>query len=103
MGNPGSPGVATGRVRVVRTLADAHLLLPGEVLVAETTAPPWTPFFERAAAVVTDVGGILSHSAVVAREYRVPAVVGAGDATSLLHDGTLVEVDGSAGVVRVLA
>jgi rifampicin phosphotransferase len=102
VGHPGSPGVARGPVRIVRTLADAHTLRPGEVLVAETTAPPWTPFFERAAAVVTDVGGMLSHSAVVARECGVPAVVGTGDATHRLRDGQLVEVDGAAGTARIL-
>jgi phosphoenolpyruvate synthase/pyruvate phosphate dikinase len=88
--------------RVVRSLADADRLAPGEVLVAETTAPPWTPLFGIAAAVVTDTGGILSHSAVVAREYGIPAVVGAGDATMLIADGDLVEVDGDAGTVRVV-
>ncbi len=102
VGNPGSPGTARGIVRIVPALADAHALRPGEVLVTETTSPPWTPFFERASAVVTDVGGILSHSAVVAREYGVPAVVGARDATDRLRDGQLVEVDGTAGTVRVV-
>jgi len=71
--------------------------------VAETTAPPWTPLFATAAAVVTDTGGILSHCAVVAREYRIPAVVGVGSATATLHDGQMVEVDGDAGLVRILS
>ncbi|MEA2290392.1 MAG: rifampicin phosphotransferase, partial [Solirubrobacteraceae bacterium] len=77
-------------------------LAPGEVLVAETTAPPWTPLFAVACAVVTETGGILSHSAVVAREYGIPAVVGAGTATSAIRDGDVVEVDGDAGTVRVV-
>jgi pyruvate,water dikinase len=102
-GHPGSAGRARGRARVVRSLADAAAFQPGDVLVAEATAPPWTPLFASAAAVVTDVGGVLSHCAVVAREYRVPAVVGTGTATSVIRDGQLLEVDGDAGVVRILA
>ena len=72
------------------------------MLVAATTAPPWTPLFATAAAVVSDTGGILSHCAVVAREYGIPAVVGTGNATARIPDGHLVEVDGDAGVVRLL-
>lgn len=64
--------------------------------------PPWTPLFGTAAAVVTDSGGVLSHSAVVAREYRIPAVVGTGNATTTFRDGQLLEVDGNAGTVRVV-
>ena len=102
-GNPGSPGVVRGRARVLRSLPEAAELREGEVLVAETTAPPWTPLFATAAAVVTDTGGILSHSAVVAREYRIPAVVGTGAATATIKSGQTVEVDGDAGIVRVLS
>jgi phosphohistidine swiveling domain-containing protein len=102
-GNPGSPGVVRGRARVLRSLSEATGLRQGEVLVAETTAPPWTPLFATAAAVVTDTGGILSHCAVVAREYRIPAVVGAAMATATIRDGQTVEVDGDAGIVRVLS
>jgi phosphohistidine swiveling domain-containing protein len=101
-GAPGSAGTATGVARIVRSLAEAARLSPGEILVAETTAPPWTPLFAVAGAVVTDTGGILSHSAVVAREYGIPAVVGAGRATTAIADGDLVEVDGDAGTVRVI-
>jgi rifampicin phosphotransferase len=101
-GYAGSAGRATGVARVVRSLADAERLAPGEVLVAETTAPPWTPLFAVAAAIVTDTGGALSHSAVVAREYGIPAVVGAGDATAVIRDGDVVEVDGAGGVVRIV-
>jgi pyruvate,water dikinase len=72
------------------------------VLVAETTAPAWTPLFATAAAVVTDTGGILSHCAVVAREYRIPAVVGTGAATATIRNGQMIEVDGDAGIVRIL-
>jgi pyruvate,water dikinase len=103
MGHAGSPGMARGRARLVRSLADAGKLEAGDVLVAEATAPPWTPLFATAAAIVTDAGGILSHCAVVAREYRVPAVVGTGRATALIRDGDLLEVDGDAGRVRILS
>jgi len=102
-GNPGSPGVVRGRARVLRSLSEAAGLRQGEVLVAETTAPPWTPLFATAAAVVTDTGGILSHCAVVAREYRIPAVVGTGAATATIRSGQTIEVDGDGGVVRVLS
>jgi pyruvate,water dikinase len=91
-----------GRARIIRSLAEAGALRTGEVLVARTTAPPWTPLFATAAAVVTDTGGVLSHSAVVAREYGIPAVVGTLAATQLLRDGQLLEVDGNAGTVTVI-
>jgi len=101
-GLPGSAGVARGTARVIRSLAEAGKLQPGDVLVAIATEPPWTPLFATASAIVTDSGGVLSHSAVVAREYRIPAVVGTGTATSTFHDGQLLEVDGNAGTVRVV-
>ena len=101
-GLPGSAGVARGTARVIRSLAEVGKLQPGEVLVTVSTEPPWTPLFATAAAVVTDQGGVLSHTAVVAREYRIPAVVGTGLATTTFHDGQLLEVDGDAGIVRVV-
>jgi pyruvate,water dikinase len=102
-GNPGSPGLVSGRARVLRSLPETGGLEEGEILVAETTAPPWTPLFATAAAVVTDTGGVLSHCAVVAREYRIPAVVGAAMATSSIKDGQRIEVDGDKGIVRLLS
>jgi pyruvate,water dikinase len=101
-GAPGSPGLARGRARIIRSLREADRLGRGEILVAETTAPPWTPLFATAGAVVTDTGGILSHCAVVAREYGIPAVVGVGAATTRIADGQVIEVDGAAGVVRLV-
>jgi rifampicin phosphotransferase len=101
-GTPGSAGVARGRARVVRSLDDAIGLVPGEVLVAPTTSQPWMPLFATAAALVTDTGGVLSHTAVVAREYQLPAVVGTVVGTSTLRTGMLLEVDGTAGRVRIL-
>jgi phosphohistidine swiveling domain-containing protein len=102
-GVAGATGVARGPARVVRSLAEAGALRPGEILVAPTMAPSWTPLFATAAAVVTDTGGALSHAAVVAREYGLPAVVGAGAATALIENGQMIEVDGGAGVVRLLS
>ena len=101
-GNPGSSGKVRGTARIIRSLADASRLGRGEILVAETTAPPWTPLFATAAAVVTDTGGVLSHCAVVAREYAIPAVVGTGTATAMIRDGQTIEVDGDNGVVRIV-
>jgi len=101
-GLAGSAGVARGTARVIRSLAEAGKLQPGDVLVAVSTEPPWTPLFATAVAIVTNTGGVLSHSAVVAREYRIPAVVGTGNATSTFHDGQLLEVDGNTGIVRVV-
>ncbi|WAS96616.1 non-ribosomal peptide synthetase [Nannocystis punicea] len=102
-GLPGARGRVTGPARIVRTLPEAGKLRPGDVLVATATLPSWTPYFAIAAAVVTDTGGMLCHAAVVAREYGIPAVVGTRAATSMLKDGQLVEVDGDAGTVRVVA
>jgi phosphohistidine swiveling domain-containing protein len=98
-GAPASPGLATGAVRVIRDLADAGRLQPGETLVAPLTTPAWTPLFRIAAGVVTDVGNAMSHTSIVAREYGIPAVVGCGDATARLTDGQRVMVDGAAGTV----
>jgi pyruvate,water dikinase len=100
-GNAASSGVARGRARVILDLADANRLEPGDILVCTTTAPPWTPLFAIAAAVVTDTGGILSHSAICAREYGIPCVAGAAGATRAISDGAIVSVDGSSGTVTV--
>jgi phosphohistidine swiveling domain-containing protein len=101
VGEPASPGRASGAVRIVRGPEDFHGFLDGEVLVARLTAPAWTPLFGRAAAVVTDGGTLAAHASLVAREYGIPAVVGAGDATRRLRDGQAVTVDGGAGTVEL--
>ncbi|MEV4603388.1 phosphoenolpyruvate synthase [Amycolatopsis sp. NPDC049253] len=95
-----SPGESSGAVRVLRDPAEAEQLRDGEVLVAPMTNPDWVPAIRRAAALVTDGGGMTCHAAVVARELGVPCVVGTGDATRVLADRTLVTVDGSQGEVR---
>jgi pyruvate,water dikinase len=102
-GLPGSAGVTRGTARVIHSLAEAGKLQPGDVLITVSTEPPWTPLFATASAIVTNSGGVLSHSAVVAREYRIPAVVGTGNATATFMDGQLIEVDGDAGIVRVVS
>lgn len=98
-----SSGVVHGQAKVIRALSESIKLQKGDILVTEMTAPPWTPLFVTAAAVVTDTGGVLCHCAICAREYHIPAVVGTGIATSLIKDGQLLEVDGNAGVVHILS
>lgn len=100
-GMAGSRGKVTGPARVIRTLEEASTLQPGDILVAAFTLPSWTPFFASVAAVVTNIGGILCHAAVVAREYGIPAVVGTRTATQAIRNGQIIEVDGDAGVVRL--
>jgi pyruvate,water dikinase len=99
MGNAGSRGVATGEAFLARNLSEATALQPGQILVAMTTMPAWTPFFGVAAAIVTETGGPLSHCAVVAREYGIPAVVGAAGAMSAIQPGQRITVDGGRGIV----
>ena len=96
----GSPGAYTGTARVCRSLSQAiDDLEEGEVMVCEMTLPPWVPLFSIAGAVVSDVGGVLSHSAIVAREYGVPAVVGSNIGTTVIKTGQTITVDGTKGVV----
>jgi pyruvate,water dikinase len=102
-GIPGSPGTVEGRVRLLRTERDLGDLEPGEILVCAITAPSWGPAFSVAAGVVTDIGGMMCHAAIVCREYGLPAVVGTGYATSRLRSGDRVRVDGATGDVVVLA
>jgi pyruvate,water dikinase len=97
-----SPGVAEGIARVVAGPDDFSRVMRGDVLVTTTTTPAWTPLFPSLAALVTETGGILSHAAVVAREYGLPAVVGAAGATQVIADGTRVRVDGSAGTITLV-
>lgn len=95
-----SAGRYQGRARVVFDPAGFGAIQPGDVLVAPTTSPAYNVVLPLIGAVVTDRGGILSHAAIVAREYGIPAVVGTGSATTEIRDGTLVLVDGDAGTVR---
>jgi rifampicin phosphotransferase len=98
-GVAGAPGVYTGVARVVRSLDEAGDLEDGEIMVCEMTLPPWVPMFSIAGAVVSDVGGVMSHCAIVAREFNIPAVVGAVDGTTRITSGQTITVDGFKGVV----
>jgi pyruvate,water dikinase len=91
----------TGIARVLHGPEDFNQMRPGDVLVAAITTPAWTPLFAMASAVVTDIGGPLSHGSIVAREYGIPAVLGTGTATRCIQSGQMVTVDGSAGIVTV--
>ncbi len=101
-GNASSPGKVSGTAKVVLSLAQAGKLQPGDIMVAPATMPAWTPLFASIAAVVTDAGGALSHAAIVAREYNIPAVLGTGTATAVITDGQTLEVNGDAGEVRIV-
>jgi pyruvate,water dikinase len=101
-GFAGAAGRVEGNVRVLDGPEQGDQLRAGEILVAVTTNVGWTPLFPRAAAVVTDVGAPLSHAAIVARELGIPAVVGCGSATTRLHTGDRVRVDGGNGIVEIL-
>ena len=101
-GTGASSGQVTATARVLAGPADFGRMRPGDVLVASITTPAWTSLFTMASAVVTDVGGPLSHSSIVAREYGIPAVLGTGVATRRIPDGARVQVDGDAGTVTLL-
>jgi pyruvate,water dikinase len=101
-GSPASPGTVEGLARVVRTVDEIGTVRDGEILVCGSTSPAWAPIFSRIAATVTDIGGVMSHTAIVAREYGLPAVVGTGRATARIRTGQRVRVDGTAGTVTVL-
>ena len=95
----GAPGAGIGQARILRSLDDAASLGEGEVLVTHMTAPDWTALMRRAAAIVTDSGGMTCHAAIVSREMGIPCVVGTGEATRVLRDGELVTVDATRGLV----
>lgn len=101
VGNVGSGGVVTAKARVLHGPEDFAAFQPGEVLVAVITTPAYTPLFAMAAGVVTDIGGVLSHGSIVAREYGIPAVLGTGSATRVIHTGDEITVDGGAGKVHL--
>lgn len=101
-GYPGSPGIAEGPARVITSFEGFPKLQPGEILVCPYTATAWTPLFPKIKAVVTDTGGMLTHAAIAAREYRIPAVVGTWRATRSIGDGDIIRVNGDSGVVEVI-
>jgi pyruvate,water dikinase len=101
-GAAAAPGMVEGIARVIASAEDLADLQDGEILVCGSTSPAWAPIFPKIRATVTDVGGVMSHAAIVCREYGLPAVVGTGRATSRIHTGQTIRVDGSAGVVTIL-
>jgi len=102
IGVAASAGVVEGIARVLRDVSEISALREGEILVVPVTAPSWAPVFATIKAAVSDIGGAMSHAAIVAREYGMPAVVGCGDATRRIRTGDRVRVDGDRGTVRVL-
>jgi pyruvate,water dikinase len=101
LGLPVSAGTVEGRARVVLDMAQADLE-PGDILVTAYTDPSWTPLFVAVGGLVTEVGGMMTHGAVIAREYGLPAVVGVAHATRLIGDGQRIRVHGTDGYVEVL-
>jgi pyruvate,water dikinase len=100
-GLPVSAGIVEGRARVVQSLAQANLE-KGDILVTMFTDPSWTPVFVSIAGLVTEIGGMMSHGAVITREYGLPAVVGVPDATKLIRDGQRIRLNGATGYVEIL-
>lgn len=101
-GMAAATGSYTGRARVVKVLTDASSLEEGDVLVCDVTTPAWTPYFAVIGAVVTNIGSVLAHGAIVAREFGIPAVVATGNGTSVIPDGATVTVNGTTGTVTVV-
>ena len=97
-----SPGIVTGKARVILRADADEYLLADEILVAPFTDPGWTPYFVPAAAIVMDEGGVISHGSIIAREYGIPAVVNVGGATRIIKTGQTIRVDGNSGVVTIL-
>ena len=101
-GSPVSPGRATGEACVILSPRDFDKMRPGTILVCPATTPAWTQLFPQATALVTDIGGILAHGSIVAREYGIPAVLGLVDATERIKDGQTITVDGDKGFVATV-
>ena len=101
-GIPASKGKVVGHVKVIMNLDDIHKISDGDVLVTSMTTPDFIPAMKRAVGFITDEGGMLSHAAIVSREFGKPCIVGTKIATQVLKNGDLVEVDGGTGVVRVI-
>jgi pyruvate,water dikinase len=96
-----SPGVVEGPARVIFDVAELQTVQDGEILVCSVTEPSWAPVFARVRGIVTDIGGVMSHAAIVAREYGVPAVLGTGIATKRIRTGQQLRVDGNEGTVTI--
>ncbi|MDP6179937.1 MAG: PEP-utilizing enzyme, partial [Desulfatiglandales bacterium] len=101
-GFPGAPGVVEGPARVVLDYKDFQKVKAGEILVCPYTGTAWTPLFIKISGVVTDTGGMLTHAAIAAREYNIPAVVGTWNATNSINGGDIIKIDGNVGIVEVI-
>jgi pyruvate,water dikinase len=101
-GAAASPGLVEGPARVVKSVDQISDVREGEILVCSITSPAWAPIFSKIKAAVTDIGGVMSHAAIVCREYGLPSVVGTGRATSQIRSGQMIRVDGSEGTVTLL-
>jgi pyruvate, water dikinase len=101
-GMAASPGLVEGIARVINSADDLHLLQQGDILVTRITAPSWAPIFGKIKATVTDIGGMMSHAAIVCREYGLPAVTGTGSASTMIKSGQMIRVNGSTGEVTIL-
>lgn len=101
-GSAASIGIKEGKACVLKSIDEFNKFHQGDILVTVATSPAWTPLIFAASAVVTDVGGILCHAAIVSREYGIPAVVGTKDATRIIKNGQTVRVDGNKGIVELI-
>ncbi|MBW1997387.1 MAG: hypothetical protein JRJ29_05395 [Deltaproteobacteria bacterium] len=101
-GMPGSAGIVEGKARIIPDIYHVHELEEDEILVTHSTSPDWGPVFVRLKGIVTDGGGVMSHAAIVAREYGIPAVVGTSNATQAIQTGDLIKIDGEKGMVEIL-
>ena len=99
----GSPGRVIGVARIVMDASDPDALKPGDILVAPITDPSWTPLFLAAAGVIVDVGAVMSHSVIVSRDLGIPCAVSVTDATKIIPNGALIELDGDTGTVTILS
>jgi pyruvate,water dikinase len=102
-GFPGAPGVIEGPARVIVSHEDFPTLKTGDILVCPYTSPAWTPIFPKIKGVVTDSGGMLTHAAITAREYGIPAVVGTWVATATIKNGDIIRINGNEGTVEILS
>jgi len=101
-GLPGSPGKVEGPARIIRKVSELSQLKDGDIIISPVTSPMWAPAFGVAKGVITDIGGLMSHTAIVCREYGIPAVVGTGVATDAIKTGDIVSLDGNEGIVKIL-
>ncbi len=101
-GLPVCPGVARGKARVILRETEHEMVLPGEILVIPFADPGWTPYFVPSAGIVMDLGGMLSHGCIIAREYGIPTISNVESATRVIRTGDIIEVNGTRGTVRIV-